>query len=178
MPRSVRLPRLLCPSASGVRDYTSCYAGIHASTETPIDEDNDGVFILNRGLDEADIPDGLGYTMFLAEKLSPFEEDLGWMSGTRSTLRNTGHPINAERTRVYGPAEEMPVVSSTYVGGIASDHPGGAFVLLGGGEVQFRSPSIDELVLRQMAARADGAIPKEWQTDQPVAEATNQPANQ
>ena len=174
LPRNVRLPRLLCPSASGIRDYTSCYAGIHASTETPIDVDNDGVFILNRGLDDSDIPDGLGYTMFLAEKLSAYDQDLGWMSGTRSTLRNTGHPINAERSEMRGPAVETLTLPSTYVGGIASDHPGGAFILLGGGEVQFRSPSIDQLVLRQMANRADRAIPLEWQTDQPVAESSNE----
>ncbi len=72
--------------------------------------------MLNRGLRMSDIPDGLGYTMFLAEKLSAYDQDLGWMSGTRSSLRNTGHPINAERARVRGPASEASSVSSTYVG--------------------------------------------------------------
>ena len=91
-----------------------------------------------------------------------------------TTLRNAGHPINAERQRVRGPAGDVPPVSNTYVGGIASDHPGGAFVLMGGGEVQFRSPSIDEVVLRQMANRADRAIPEEWKTEQPVAEPAKQ----
>ena len=168
--RMVRIPTLLCPSASNVRDYTSCYAGIHASEETPIDEDNDGVFILNRRLDDRDIADGLGYTLFLAEKLSPFDEDLGLMSGPRSTLRNTGHAINDERSRVYAPASEVQPVTAEYVGGIASDHPGGAYLLLGGGEIQFRSVSIDSLILTQMAARADKAIPKEWQSKQQVAD--------
>ena len=128
------------------------------------------MFVLNRSFDDADIRDGLGYTLFVAEKLSPDDEDLGWMSGTRSSLRNAGHSINAERARVHGPATEVSPVSARYVGGIASDHPGGAFIMLGGGETQFRSPSMDLVVLQQMAARADGAIPKEWQSDQAVAE--------
>lgn len=166
LPRNLRLPRLICPSASGGRMYTTNYAGIYASTETPIDQDSDGVFILNRGFSEEEIPDGLGYTMFLAEKLSPYDEDLGWMSGTRSSLRNTGHPINADRNRVYGPVNQREPVAATYVGGIASDHPGGANVLLGGGEIQFRSQSTDLTILQQMAARNDGQIPIEWQSDQ------------
>ena len=40
----VRIPTLLCPSPSNVRDYTSCYAVILASEETPIEEDYDGLF--------------------------------------------------------------------------------------------------------------------------------------
>lgn len=163
--RNVRIARLLCPSAAYVRENSSCYAAVHASTESPIDGSNDGVFILNRGLAEADIPDGVGFTLFLAEKLSRPEEDLGWMSGTRSTLRNTGHPINAGRSRVHAKAEAVEPLASSYVGGILSDHPGGASLLLGSGETQFRSPSIDPLVLQQLAARADLPTPRHDKRD-------------
>lgn len=166
--RRLRLPTLLCPSASDLRENTTCYAGIHASTETPIDEDNDGVFRLNIPVSDGEITDGLGYTLFVGEKLSPFQEDLGWISGTRSSLRNTGHPINAERKRVRGPQDPANKVTSTHVGGLASDHPGGVYLLLGSGEYQFRSASMDHQVLQQLASRADGGIPIEWQTSVPL----------
>ena len=42
-----------------------------------------------------DISDGAKHTIFVGEKL--FEQDvpdLGWLSGTRATLRNTGTPLN------------------------------------------------------------------------------------
>ena len=172
--RRVRLPALLCPSASDIRENTSTYAGIHASTEVPIDEDNDGVFVLNLAISDDDISDGLGYTMFLGEKLSGWDEDFGWMSGTRSTLRNAGHPINAERKRIRVAAD---AAAPGYVGGLASDHPGGAYILLGSGEYRFCSGSIDPLVLRQLASRADGAIPAELMTVDFVDEASaDQPA--
>ncbi len=165
--RKLRIPMLQCPSASDIRDNSTCYAGIHASTEIPIDEDNDGVFRLNLPVSDSDITDGLAHTLFLGEKLSPYEEDLGWISGTRSSLRNTGHPINAERLRVRG-VQSGNKVSPTYVGGLASDHPGGCHLLLGSGQYDFRSASIDLRVLQQLASRADGGIPIEWQSRQPL----------
>ncbi len=164
--RSTRIPGLLCPSAGDIQQNTTCYAGIHASIETPIDSGNDGVFYLNRPTSARDISDGLSYTLFAGEKLSPFAEDLGWMSGTRSSLRNTGHGINDERRRIRGPQEPSPMVSSTYVGGLASDHPGGLHLLMGGGEVEFHSDQMDQQLLKQMAARADGELPKSFGGEQ------------
>jgi prepilin-type N-terminal cleavage/methylation domain-containing protein len=166
--RKLRIPTLHCPSASDTRDNTTCYAGIHASTETPIDEDNDGVFRLNIPVSDSDITDGLAHTLFLGEKLSPYEEDLGWISGTRSSLRNTGHPINAERSRIRGVQVASNNVTASYVGGLASDHPGGTHLLLGNGQYDFRSASVDLKLLQQLASRADGGIPIEWQSLQPL----------
>ncbi len=163
--RFLRMPVLHCPSATDVRDNTTCYAGITSSTETPIDVDNDGVFILNGPIRDDDISDGLGYTMFVGEKLSPYNDDLGWISGTRSSLRNTGHPINAELSRIRGPQDPKNAVDALYVGGLASDHSGGAYILMGSGECEFRSSSLDIVLLKQMAARADGGIPIQWQTN-------------
>jgi len=160
--RALRIPTLQCPSASNLRENTTCYAAIHSSIETPIDEDNDGVFRLNIPVADHDITDGLGYTLFVGEKLSRYEEDLGWISGTRSSLRNTGHPINAERLRVRGVQDSSLNVTTAYVGGLASDHPGGAYLLMGSGEYQFRSASMDHAILQQLASRADGGIPIEW----------------
>lgn len=159
--RALRMPLLRCPSASEVRDNTTCYAGIAGSTETPIDETNDGVFILNRPIRDRDITDGLGYTMFVGEKLSHRDDDLGWISGTRSSLRVTGQPINAERARIRGAQTAKKAVTALYVGGLASDHPGGAYVLMGSGECEFRSTSTDIELLKQLGARSDGSISSE-----------------
>lgn len=83
-------PELLCPSDPDLRPHTS-YAACHNDIEAPIDAKNHGVFFLNSKLRSSDISDGLAYTLFIAEKqYEPDQPDLGWMSGTRATLRNTG----------------------------------------------------------------------------------------
>lgn len=143
-----RLKVLLCPTAGGLDMNESCYAGIHSSIETPIDVDNDGVFILNRILTPDDIEDGLSYTVFVGEKLNHFGTDLGWLSGTRSTIRNAGHPLQD--------TEPPPDITPTFVGGLSSAHFGGVNLLMGSGEVRFRSAELDPEMLRQMASRADG----------------------
>jgi type II secretory pathway pseudopilin PulG len=153
--RNLRLSFLQCPSVGDLALNGTSYAGVHSSIEVPIAEDNDGVFKLNVAVADDDIIDGLGQTIFLAEKLSPPDEDLGWMSGTRSSLRNAGHGINGERDRIRGRRDPEVKVAETYVGGILSDHPGGAYVLMGSGEYEFRSDSMDQQLLRQMAAIAD-----------------------
>ena len=61
--------------------------------EAPIDEMNHGVFVLNQRITYDDVSDGASHTIFIGEKLNE-PVDLGWMSGTRATLRNTGSPIN------------------------------------------------------------------------------------
>ena len=93
--RRLELALLHCPSARtwGARTRVYSYAGCHHDVERPIDADNHGVLFLNSVVTWRDIPDGRAQTMFLGERLdSDFE--LGWISGTRSTLRNTGTPIN------------------------------------------------------------------------------------
>lgn len=152
--RMMTMPKLRCPSASGVQENTTCYAAIDASTETPIDVDNDGVFLLNRMIRPDDITDGLSYTIFIAEKVSSPAHDLGWLSGTRSSLRNAGHPIQAGDMVDLGEKTSETPLDPLYVGGIASQHAGGAFLLKGSGECEFRSPSMDVEVLQQMASRA------------------------
>jgi prepilin-type N-terminal cleavage/methylation domain-containing protein len=159
--RMLQIPGLLCPSASAINLNTTCYGGMNSSIETPIDEDNDGVFRLNLPVTDNDIVDGLGHTIFVGEKLSRPDEDFGWISGTRSSLRNAGHAINAERKRSKGfPGQDN--VGPEYVGGLASDHAGGVYLLLGSGQYDFRSNSMDQKLLRQMASRADGELPLDW----------------
>ena len=87
---------LICPTAplsSNTAQGYASYAGVHHDVEAPIDTDNHGMFFLNSRVTYADVSDGSAYTLFVGEKIVE-PGDLGWMSGTRATLRNTGTPIN------------------------------------------------------------------------------------
>ncbi|MDX1927578.1 MAG: DUF1559 domain-containing protein [Pirellulaceae bacterium] len=83
---------LHCPSDRMYSSAHSNYAGVHDSREVPIDISNNGVLFLNSAVRFDDIVDGAAHTIFVGEKFSDTSE-LGWASGTRSTLRNTGSPF-------------------------------------------------------------------------------------
>src|SRR5439155_19916447 len=68
------------------------YAGCHHAVEAPIDADNHGVLYLNSRVAYDDITDGPAYTIMVGEVRNG--PSLGWASGTRATLRNTGTRIN------------------------------------------------------------------------------------
>jgi prepilin-type N-terminal cleavage/methylation domain-containing protein len=167
--RKLALVELLCPSDSLVEEGPhSSYAGCHNDTESPIDADNHGVFFLNSRLRSEDITDGLGYTLFIAEKRSEgTEADLGWMSGTRATLRNTGIELDATGPRGLVSPSDMPAQpnrppvweSPSYVGGFGSDHSGGmVLAAFGDGSVHYLSDTIDPKVLKLLGNRADGQL--------------------
>jgi prepilin-type N-terminal cleavage/methylation domain-containing protein len=100
--RGLAISLFLCPSYPGstfvggpVSDHLaglSNYAGCHNDVEAPIDENNNGVLYLNSHIREKDVADGTAHTIYVGEKLGS-QWDLGWMSGTRATLRNTGTAI-------------------------------------------------------------------------------------
>lgn len=168
--RQARIRTLLCPSDAAGRPPTgaggeavgaSNYAGCHHDVEARIDQDNHGVLFLNSHINSnRDVTDGPSHTIYAGEKMieSP---DLGWMSGTRATLRNTGAPPR------LGPAKEPTGDASAatdpdlVVGGFSSWHPSGANCLLGDGTVRFISITIDSVVLQRMGHRADGKLPTE-----------------
>jgi len=92
----VVLPVLLCTSDTPSRTSIdrvmrgaglNNYAGVHHPVEAPIDTTNHGSFYVNSFLRYEDVPDGMAYTIGLGEILRD-PTDLGWVSGTRSTLRN------------------------------------------------------------------------------------------
>ncbi|MDR3196474.1 MAG: DUF1559 domain-containing protein [Planctomycetaceae bacterium] len=99
-----------CPSdKSGAENRHSNYMACHEGTETPIDNNNRGVFFLNSQLRSKDISDGNSYTVWMGEAAvlpAPQRQkslpngsscfSLGWMSGTPGTIRNTGQKVNAE----------------------------------------------------------------------------------
>ena len=91
--RSYVIPSLKCPSDwTGDGPYSN-YAAVHDSREVPIDVDNNGVMFLNSSVKLDEVVDGVAHTIFFSEKqIDP--TDLGWASGTRSSLRNMGSPFN------------------------------------------------------------------------------------
>lgn len=107
--RAIPIALFSCPSYGGMNDLNgarlSNYAGCHHDVEAPIDDDNHGVFFLNSRISSRDIPDGATHTILVGEKLGD-DKDLGWMSGTRATLRNTGTPLDMAGSPLAALAEE------------------------------------------------------------------------
>jgi prepilin-type N-terminal cleavage/methylation domain-containing protein len=97
--RQTSIALLFCPSSYSDEWPRSNYAGCHHDVEAPIDSDNRGVFFLNSKLTRDDLKDGAAYTLFVGEKLDD-DTDLGWLSGTAATLRNTGTELNHARRRI------------------------------------------------------------------------------
>ncbi len=167
---------LICPSDPYNRREDkvapSSYVGSYHGQEAPIDADNSGLMFLNSRIRFADIRDGSTYTILIGE--APIAPDsLGWVSGTRATLRNTGsinkheswQPNYRNVQTDLGQGMEEPgaeleagVVKSLYVGGFGSYHTGGANFSMADGAVHFISQSIDPKVFENMGNRADGQM--------------------
>ncbi|MDZ7618271.1 MAG: DUF1559 domain-containing protein, partial [Patescibacteria group bacterium] len=109
----------------------STYAGCHHDVESPIDADNHGVFFLNSHVSTYEIPDGASHTITVGEKRD--DAELGWMSGTRDTLRNTGKSLWDVRQDDSGyprpPAaeqeeDETPTANDVAAGDVPNDGTG------------------------------------------------------
>lgn len=166
--RKIRVSIHRCPSDGygwGATDQPaiSNYAGLHHDVDAPINADNHGVFFLNSSVHQEDVTDGTSHTIFIGEKITPPEQaDLGWMSGTRWTLRNTGVSVNYDthlaRQQGGNPQPIAKEPKEIAVGGFASFHPGGANFAFGDGHVQFISATIDPHGFQLMGNRADGEL--------------------
>ncbi len=175
--RGAVINSLLCPSDGGPQrglkgQGISNYAAVQNDVEAPIDGNNNGTFFLNSNLRYESLLDGSSQTIFVGEKLRN-EADLGWLSGTRSTLRNAGMPLNSGdllyatgpiatwsaegRTRNGTPIAADPK-SVSAVGGFASRHQGGANFGFGDGSVRFLSENVQRDVFQRLANRADGEL--------------------
>ena len=176
--RSHGINVFVCPSdyapksaktAGGVDIEANSYAACHHDVEAPIDVKNQGVFYLNSSTRYEDISDGTSSTLFVGEKRLTTKE-LGWMSGTRATLRNTGTLPNGSRFGPnplgVGPGDDESDVPPApgepdprlVVGGFSSRHPGGTNFLFGDGSVRFIKNSIAANVFRHLGNRADGEL--------------------
>jgi prepilin-type N-terminal cleavage/methylation domain-containing protein/prepilin-type processing-associated H-X9-DG protein len=156
---NAKLPVLVCPSKN--QQLPGDYAGCHHDVEAPIDVDNHGVLFLNSRIRPEDIPDGTSHTLFLGET-SGTTSGLGWATGTRETLRNTGTPINGAIRQTPGGALPIPPPErgkSLLVGGFGSQHGGGANFVFGDGSTHFINQMVLMQVFRQLGHRADGELP-------------------
>ncbi len=156
----IAISSLSCPSNVTVGLAASDYAGVHHDAEAPIDVTNNGVFFLNTFLRADQISDGLTHTAFIGEALDASADlaaGLGWISGTRATLRNMGHALSA-RGGFGGVPAPQPVGPGLPVGGFSSNHPGMIQFAFGDGHVAALSGNTSAVVLQQIGHRADGAL--------------------
>ncbi len=154
--RTVSIGTFLCPSDAstsfGTGVAVSNYAGNYHATEAPIDVKNNGLLFLNSAIRTEDIEDGASHTLLIGERVGSaiFGPDLGWASGTSSTLRNGGTPINT--LAISTPKNLTPV------GGFSSQHAGGANFCFADGSVHFVKNSLAPGVLQRLLNRADGDL--------------------
>jgi len=168
--RTAMIPGLLCPSdyragndpVAGGPSISSSYAACFGGDEVPIDVQNNGVMYLNSSVSYEQIRDGASNTIMLGEKIHiPRSGDLGWVSGTRATLRNTGNAINDSwdsKTEFTGQAGARPNLvfpPDTTSGGYSSRHMGGAQFAMADGSVRFISENIDSQILSWLGNRED-----------------------
>jgi prepilin-type processing-associated H-X9-DG protein len=166
----MKIGTLMCPSDPSRTGIT--YAGCHNDVDAAISSDNHGVLYLNSRVRYDEITDGTSSTILLGE-ISGSGPSLGWASGTRSTLRNTGPPLVRSlfvSATLIGPtardvafdtvdalAEEgsWPV---DLTGGFSSFHSDAANFLFCDGSVRTLKNSIDRHVYRLLGNRADGEM--------------------
>ena len=168
--RAINLSLLVCPTYGAqhnppgvfagagtwaVSDYAACYHDV----EAPIDVDNQGVMYLNSHISQKDVTDGTTHTIYVGEKLSD-TADLGWMSGTRATLRNTGTPPGQGLGRIqrWDVHQPEPLANDLTVGGFESEHPGCCNFLFGDCRVTTISYNVDAKIFQQLGSRADGKL--------------------
>ena len=159
--RGQSIPTFLCPSypgpskindggtSIGVSNYSGCYN----DREAPIDFDNNGTLFLDSKIRFSYILVGSSQTILLGESI-PHSNTLGWVSGTRATLRNTS---GFEEIRNW-PRDDSGDTGSLEVGKFGSFHTGGANFSFADGSVRFISQSIDPDLFRKFGNRADGEL--------------------
>lgn len=140
----------------------SSYAGCHHDAEAPIDKDNNGLLFLNSQVRHSQIHDGSSQTLLISEMLSS-PNGLGWVSGSRDTLRNTS-AINTGGPQFARPnpgaSADPAKLNPLFVGGFGSYHPGGVNIGLADGSARFLSQTVEPVTLHQLGNRSDGEIMK------------------
>ena len=165
--RKLVIATYICPSdfRSSVNDThnvaATSFAGVQHDAEAPIDHGNHGTFVLNLAVPMDSVTDGSSSTLFVGEKALLVDE-LGWISGTRATLRNAGDKINLNLTALrhqfplQGDSGNAAPITTEHVGGFSSHHTGGAHFMLGDGSIRFIAERIEQATFRRLANRSDG----------------------
>ncbi len=175
--RDLKIELLCCPSDYGYQSEipdvgttaTSNYAGCFGGDDVPIDMKNNGLLCLNSSINYRQIRDGASNTLLVGEKIIvPEVPDLGWVSGTSATLRNSGVPINsgwdvvATFSRIPGQTGPPQAPADTATGGFSSRHTGGAHFLLADGSARFVSENINAQLFSWLGNREDLQIVNEF----------------
>ncbi len=165
MPRQHTVNTFLCPSdptSSNQRVALSNYRGCHHDQEAAINVDQNGVLYLNSAVRYENITDGSSSTIFVGEAILQLNSSLGWMSGTRATLRNTGSAINAGIQTMRSGGMNLPPNGEdpdpAVVTGFSSYHTGGGHFGFGDGSVRFLSENINPLTYSHLGHRRDGEM--------------------
>jgi prepilin-type N-terminal cleavage/methylation domain-containing protein len=173
--QTTTITTFLCTSSTRPRPIS--YAGCHHDVDAPIDANNRGVLYLNSRIGYDDVTDGLACTILLGEIIGG-GPTLGWASGTRATLRNTGHGLNEPdylfRAMGIGPFVSTPrnptspgemaklvddgLLPVAYTGGFSSMHRHGTNFLFCNGAVRFVSQSVNRAVYQHLGNRNDNEI--------------------
>ena len=152
------MPTLACPSdwqrmlSQGNQTLAmNNYAASFGGEDVPIDAKNNGVMFLNSSIGFRQIRDGASNTLMVGEKcVIEDANELGWMSGTKSTLRNTGIAIN----RGWDVGGSAPP-DDTSTSGFSSYHTGGSQFVLADGSVRFISENVNLSLYANLGNRAD-----------------------
>ncbi len=174
--RATMMPTLVCPTdwqrrlavgnqMFGANNYAASFGG----ADVPIDSKNNGVMFLNSSIGFRQIRDGASNTIMVGEKcVVDNANELGWMSGTKSTLRNTGVAIN-KGWDIGGPGVggarfrmPLPPPDDTATSGFSSYHTGGAQFVLADGSVRFISENVNLATYVNLGNRADMEIVGEF----------------
>jgi len=172
--RRQRIRTLICPSAPNFpiqhpdlgTIQSSNYAACHSGDVVPIAEDNNGVMFLNRGVNYREIFDGESNTIMVGEQVtmnSPATPDFGWISGTSSTICNSGVIMGS--AVIPGVVNTQPVevpTEATPTAGFSSHHTGMFLVLLADGSVRYISENIDPQTFSWLGNRADLELLESW----------------
>ncbi len=158
--RKMAIPTFLCPSsfvAEFNTDRTAAlthYAGCHDGSRTSIDVDNNGLLFLNSSITYGDIYDGSTNTILVGEFM-PYDDSLGWASGTRASLRNTSELLGGDDWELFHSTQPDSILE---VGGFGSFHPGGAMFCFADGSIRHLSNSIDLSLFGFLGNRSDGEM--------------------